>query len=209
MENSVIISAPSEPQHIKARFLFAHGAGADMSSDFMQEVAEGLSAYGIEVIRFNFPYMQQRQLDGKKRPPDRMPKLTECFRHHIEKYQQKGIPLYIGGKSMGGRVASLVLEDSVAKAAVVFGFPFHAPGKDVKGRIDHLSDLQKGMMILQGSRDTMGTYEEVNIYKLSDKIEFFWLADGDHSLKPRKKSGFFYRDHMQKAIASAAYFMLK
>lgn len=201
----MIVDSVTHPQ---ARFLFAHGAGAAMDSEFMQQVTHGLNKHNIEVVRFNFDYMQRRAEDGKKRPPDRMPKLLQCFQEQIEQLPADDIPLFIGGKSMGGRVSSLMLEQTDALASVVFGFPFHAPGKPVKDRIDHLHQLAKPMLILQGSRDTMGAKQEVAEYPLSDKIRFYWLEDGDHSLKPRKASGFDYDQHMQQAIQAAADFML-
>ncbi len=201
----MIVDSCEQP---KARFLFAHGAGAPMDSDFMQQVAEGLAALGIEVVRFNFDYMQLRAQDGKKRPPDRMPKLQQCFHTQIAQLPQDGLPLFIGGKSMGGRVSSLIVEQTDAQAAIVFGFPFHAPGKPVKDRIEHLAALDKPMLVLQGTRDTMGTQEEVSHYQLSKHIQLFWLEDGDHSLKPRKASGFDYQQHLEKAIQHAANFML-
>lgn len=192
-------------------YVFAHGAGADKNSDFMQQVSDGLAKQGIRVVRFNFPYMEKRLQDGKKRPPDRAPKLIDAY---IKVIAELDCPVVIGGKSMGGRMASLLVSDERAaeldiKGVACLGFPFHAPGKEPGTRIDHLVDMVKPLLIVQGSRDVMGTKEEVADYRISDQVELCWLEDGNHDLKPRIKSGFTHEEHIQTAIEAVAGFVKK
>ena len=194
-------------------FVFAHGAGAGADSDFMQEVSEGLAQQGIRVARFNFGYMAKRLEDGKRRPPDRQPKLLA---HFVEQLQSLGRPAVIGGKSMGGRMASLLAanvdgcdpdEGALIKGVACLGYPFHPNGKPDKLRIDHFPAVDKPLLILQGSRDSMGTRDEVAGYDLPDHIQWCWLEDGNHDLKPRKASGFSHKQHLATAVAQLTGFI--
>ncbi|GAK86992.1 predicted hydrolase of the alpha/beta-hydrolase fold [Vibrio ponticus] len=168
-------------------FVFAHGAGAGMDHAFMQQVAAGLAEKGIQVIRFNFPYMVKRAEDGKKRPPDRAPKLLEAFEQVIAEYAEQ--PIVIGGKSMGGRMASLLADNPHVAGIACLGYPFHPPGKPEKYKGEHLANLAKPCLILQGERDTFGKREEFIDFALADCVQVEFIADGDHSFKPRKSSG--------------------
>jgi len=168
-------------------FVFAHGAGAGMEHAFMQHVALGLAEKGIQVVRFNFPYMVKRSEDGKKRPPDRAPKLLEAFEQIIAEYADQ--PIVIGGKSMGGRMASLLAENPLVAGIACLGYPFHPPGKPEKYKGEHLAALTKPCLILQGERDTFGKREEFEHFSLSQIITVEFIPDGDHSFKPRKSSG--------------------
>lgn len=185
----------------KATMVLAHGAGAGMGSDFMVAFAEGLASRDIETILFNFPYMQKRAEDGKKRPPDRAPKLLECYRQVLDSVSNNG-PLFIGGKSMGGRIASMLLaeDNGVADGLVLLGYPFAPPGKPEKLRVDHFPDIQKPTLILQGERDVFGGRPFVESLSLPDNFEVTWLPDGDHSFKPRKASGSTEQGNWQLAI---------
>ncbi|RDV27568.1 alpha/beta fold hydrolase [Alteromonas aestuariivivens] len=195
-------------QNPLARLIFAHGAGAGMDSPFMQQMADLLGERGIEVVRFNFPYMQTIAETGKRRPPDRMPRLLEHFQQVIsEMAQRQPLATFVGGKSMGGRAATLLVEQADVKGAVVMGYPFHPPGKPEKLRTEHLVSLSKPLLVLQGERDTFGRREEVQQYPLASSIETHFLADGDHSLKPRKASGFDYTQHLAEAADRAVHFM--
>jgi len=187
--------------------VLAHGAGAPMDSPFMATVAAGLGAHGIRVVRFEFPYMARRRSDGRKAPPDRAPILLETWRELIAGLGPAS-RLVIGGKSMGGRMASLVADETGVAGLLVFGFPFHAPGKDAAGRIGHMAELKTPTLIVQGTRDALGSREEVAGYALSPAITLRWIEDGDHSLKPRKASGLGYDDAMAQAIQAAADFVL-
>ena len=159
-----------------------------MDSDFMNAIAERVAARGFEVIRFEFDYMAKRREDGKRRGPDRSPKLVARFE---EAMAGVGPPreLVIGGKSMGGRIASMIADEAGVAGLLCLGYPFHPPGKPTNLRTAHLADLRTPTRIVQGTRDRFGTREEVAGYALSNAIELVWIEDGDHSLKPRKKSG--------------------
>ncbi|TDF77726.1 alpha/beta family hydrolase [Pseudomonas sp. H9] len=180
--------------------ILAHGAGAPMDSAFMEEMAQRLAAQGLGVLRFEFPYMAQRRLDGGKRPPNPQAKLLECWR---EVYQQVRPlvtgTLAIGGKSMGGRMASLLADELGADALVCLGYPFYAAGKPEKPRVAHLAELKTPTLIVQGERDALGNRQAVEGYVLSPAIELCWLEAGDHDLKPLKASGFSHSDHLQTA----------
>lgn len=188
-----------------ATLLLAHGAGAPMDSPFMELLAKSLAAKGLAVARFEFPYMAQRWTEGRKRPPDRMPQLLESFRMRCE-----GIdgPLFIGGKSMGGRVASMVADVVKPQGLVCFGYPFHPPGKPEKTRTDHLETLSTPALILQGTRDPLGKPDEVAGYTLSSAIEVHWLESGDHDFKPLRSSGLTQLDLIEAAALAAVRFCL-
>lgn len=170
------------------RLLLAHGAGAPMDSPFMNTIADSIAAAGIQVVRFEFEYMAKRREDGTRRGPDRAPKLIARFE---EALSLVGPPaeVIIGGKSMGGRIASMIADEVGAAGVVCLGYPFHPPGKTERLRTAHLETLKTPTLIVQGTRDRLGTEEEVATYALSPSIELAWMGDGDHSFKPRKKSG--------------------
>ncbi|WP_293267587.1 alpha/beta family hydrolase [Neptunomonas sp.] len=184
---------------ILGRLLLAHGAGAGMESDFLIDVSQYLAGCGLQVIRFEFPYMQKRRLDGKRRPPDRADKLLIAYKEVINEFSGEE-PLFLAGKSMGGRIASMVMEDTQARACFVFGYPFHAAGKLLTTRIDHMHRLSKPLHIFQGERDSMGTRGEVIEYPLPPAVRMHWLVDGNHDLKPRKVSGFTQQGHMRSSM---------
>lgn len=195
-------------------FILAHGAGAPMDSDFMNEVSEAFSEHGISVVRFEFPYMQERRETGKKRPPDRAPKLLACWKEVIDQYAATNTPLFIGGKSMGGRMATMVASDlnvqsteGAVKGCVCFGYPYHAPGKPEKVRNEHFSDAKVPILILQGARDAFGTQEEVTNYPSFERVSLHWLNDGNHDLKPRKVSGTTHKANIEEAVNVAAGWM--
>ncbi len=193
------------PDDTAATVVLAHGAGAPADSDFMVEVAQGLTARGLRCVRFEFPYMAKRRDDGKRRPPDRQAVLLETWHDVIAKV---GNPesMIIGGKSMGGRMASLVADECGVAGLIGLGFPFHTPGKEPGNRLDHLAALATPTLLVQGTRDALGNREEVTGYDLSPAITIHWIEDGDHSLKPRKKSGLSYRDAMADTIGAIARF---
>ena len=196
------------PETAPIRFLFAHGAGAPMDSPFMETIAKGLAGFGIQVIRFEFPYMHRRRSEGINPPPNKEHVLLDCWREHIAAWRDKG-PLAIGGKSLGGRMASLIADKQQVNGLVCLGYPFHPPGKPERLRTEHLAQLKSPTLIVQGTRDTLGNEEEVANYHLSPAIEVSWLQDGDHSFKPRKKSGFTEESHLQIATAAVAGFLLR
>ena len=174
----------------------------------MQRVAEGVAASGVRVIRFEFPYMQRRRETGKRGAPDPPRVLMQSFRDAIEEAGgSRG--LVIGGKSMGGRIASMVADDAGVLGLVCLGYPFHPPGKLEKTRTSHLESLRTPTLILQGTRDSFGSLEDVRGYKLSKAIQIEWLEDGDHSFKPRVRSGRTEADNVRAAVALAAEFIAR
>jgi len=176
----------------KPTFLFAHGAGAGMDSDWMQQMAGLVEKQGINVVRFDFPYMRLIKQTGRRRPPDRMPKLIAAFETVIDSLADCE-KLIVGGKSMGGRVASLLAcqpqWQSKLAGVICLGFPFHPPAKPEKYKGEHLATMAIPTLLLQGERDSMGSRDELSRYQLSEKIELHFMPDGDHSFKPRVKSG--------------------
>ena len=166
----------------------AHGAGAPMDSDWMNTVAAALADKGLRVVRFEFPYMAERRQTGKKKPPNPQRILLDTWQAVIDDLGPEN--LVIGGKSMGGRMASLIADDAGVKGLVCMGYPFHPPGKPEKLRTEHLAALKTPALMCQGERDPFGTRDDVASYTLSRKIKLHWAPDGDHGLKPRKKSGF-------------------
>ncbi|WP_193944695.1 alpha/beta family hydrolase [Photobacterium frigidiphilum] len=205
-----LVDGPKCDEEAIATFLFAHGAGAGMDHEFMTAIAQGIAAHSIRVIRFNFPYMIKRQEDGKKRPPDRQPKLLLDLQHHIDQFADG--KLVIGGKSMGGRMASLIVSDvanespdvencaAKVQGVACLGFPFHPPGKPENFRGEHLKVATLPTLILQGERDTFGTRPEVEGWQYADSVSVKFLPDGDHSLKPRKKSGYTEQENREKTV---------
>ena len=186
------------PRDAPVSLVLAHGAGASMDSPFMAHIADGLGTRGLRVARFEFPYMAARRRDGKKRPPDRAPVLLESWRAEIAKLG--GSDLAIGGKSLGGRMASLIADEIGARALICLGYPFHPPGRPEKLRTEHLESLDTPSLILQGERDPLGTRDEVAGYSLSPAIRVAWCPDGDHSFKPRKASGRSQEDNWDLAV---------
>jgi predicted alpha/beta-hydrolase family hydrolase len=175
------------PDTSRITIAMAHGAGAPMDSEFMQVFAESLGNLDIRVVRFEFPYMAKRREDGRRRPPDRAPALLDVWRNIAAELDPDG--LVVAGKSMGGRIASMIADEVGAAGLICVGYPFHPPGKPDKLRTEHLETLMTPALILQGERDPFGRREEVGGYALSKSIAVEFLPDGDHDLKPRKASG--------------------
>ena len=194
------------PEDARVTILLAHGAGAPMDSASMNAAAKALAAAEFRVARFEFGYMAARR-HGERKPPPRAETLNPEYIEALEDLGPTDGPLIIGGKSMGGRVASMVADPLFSARRIAgllcLGYPFHPPDKPAQLRTKHLAGLETPALIVQGTRDEFGTREEVPGYTLSKRIEIFWLEDGDHDLKPRKAvSGFSADDHL-KAMAAA------
>ena len=179
-------------------FIFAHGAGAGMTHPFMESMARAIAKGGIHVVRFNFPYMEKHLTDGRKRPPDRAPILLDVYREVIDDFYSD-VPIFIGGKSMGGRMASLIAEKAEVSGLICLGFPFHPPGKPENFKGDHLQSLSIPSLIIQGERDTFGKRAEFEHFDLSKTIQTQFITDGDHSFKPRKSSGLTEHENLLRA----------
>lgn len=191
------------------RFLCAHGAGAGMETAFLQAVANLLAERGIATYRFEFAYMAGRRTGGSRRPPPKAERLVDEYRAAVDAMPH-GRPLLIGGKSMGGRVASLIAEDLHATSRIAalacLGYPFHPPGKPEQLRTAHLRELTCPALIVQGERDPFGSRAEIGGYGLSSAIRFHWASDGDHDLGPRGGSGFTRRGNLAAAADAVAAF---
>ena len=190
--------------------ILAHGAGASRHSEYMQYFAQQLAHQGVQVGRFNFPYMIKAIETKRRRPPDRAPQLLDAWQEIIERVRKRldsNQRLAIGGKSMGGRIASMSTHHDGVDALVCLGYPFHPPAKKDTLRTEHFSDIKVPTMILQGERDSFGTREEVRRYRLPRKIKMRWLNDGDHSFKPRKRSGVTQTENWDTAIESIIGFL--
>ena len=200
-----------------AHLLFAHGAGAGSQHPFMLSLANALNASGVHVWLFDFAYMAQAKAEGKRRPPPRLPKLEVEYLNAIA-YVQAQIgtdSLWIGGKSMGGRVAchalnTLTLAEPNPNSAqsiigaTIIGYPFHPVGKPDSLRLAVLQSAISPIFICQGERDTFGTRAEIETYQYPDNVQVEYLFDGDHSLKPRKASGMSQEQHILDAAMAIA-----
>jgi predicted alpha/beta-hydrolase family hydrolase len=198
MDQDFLIDGPA---NAALTILLAHGAGAPMDSTSMNAATAALVVEGFRVARLEFGYMAARRTSGTRKPPPKAEKLIPEYRAAVARLGATG-PLIIGGKSMGGRVASMVADDLLSRGAITgllcLGYPFHPPGKPENLRTQHLTELKTPTLICQGTRDEFGTREEVAGYALSGNIRILWLEDGDHDLKPRKTlSGFSTADHLK------------
>src|SRR5512141_1152234 len=196
------------PSRAPLTLVLAHGAGAPMDSAFMNTVAAGIAKEGFRVVRFEFPYMHARR-EGKRKPPDRTPILEASWHDAIREAAGKQGPgtVAIGGKSMGGRIASMVADEAGVAGLVCLGYPFHPPGQPEKLRVAHLEKLRTPALFLQGERDAFGTRDEILGYSLSKRIRILYLPDGDHSFKPRAASGRTEQQTVEEAVAEAAGFL--
>lgn len=193
------------PRKAKWTIALAHGAGAGMDTPFMNAFASALAASGCRVARFEFPYMASQRTTGKKKPPDREPILRATWLKVVEMLGPKN--LVIGGKSMGGRIASLIADEAKVAGLVCLGYPFHPTGKPDRLRVEHLQTITTPALILQGTRDPFGSQEEVGGYRLSRSVQVHWLEDGDHNFTPRKASGWTEQQNWTEAIARIETFL--
>jgi predicted alpha/beta-hydrolase family hydrolase len=181
-----------------------------MDSPFMHLLAGGLAECGWRVVRFEFPYMARARATGQRHAPDRQPVLLGSWREQVAALAADG-PLFIGGKSMGGRMASVLLDElafsSTVRACLCFGYPFHPPGKPERLRTEHLLAMRSPCLIVQGERDSFGRRADVERYGLPASIRMAWIPDGDHSFKPTKRSGRDHTSNLALAVAAADQFM--
>ena len=167
-----------------AAFILAHGAGGGQMSAFMVEAARGLSSRNITTATFDFPY-----ITAGRKVPDRAPVLEQAWREAIEAAQSRvgGLPLFIGGKSMGGRIASHVAAQGsvgVLKGLVFFGYPLHPPGRPEQRRDAHLPAIREPMLFVQGGRDSFGGGEEIRaLLPRLQRATLHEIEGGDHSFR--------------------------
>lgn len=184
--------------------VLAPGAGADMRAEFMEVFAKGFAARGARVVRFNFAYAEQ----GRK-SPDRQPVLEDTYRAVVEHVRASMSPkkLVLGGKSMGGRIASHIAASGTEVDGLVFlGYPLHPPGRPDRLRDAHLYDIKAPMLFVEGTRDSfcpLETLERVRA-KIAAPNDLYVVDDGDHSLKVRKSSGRSTPEAWEEAITAVA-----
>jgi uncharacterized protein len=193
------------PKVAQWRVALTHGAGAGMDTPFMNAFAEGISGDELRVARFEFPYMTEVRRTGLKRPPDRESVLRETWLTVVATLGSER--LVIGGKSMGGRIASLVADEANVAGLVRLGYPFHPTGKPDKLRVEHLKTIRTPTLILQGTHDPFGSREQVEKYVLSSAVSVCWLEDGNHDFTPRTSSGRTTAENRREAIAAVVGFV--
>jgi len=170
--------------------LLAHGAGADMNAATLTTVADALAAAKVPSLRFNFPYRA-----AGRRAPDRAPVLEAAVREAAEELSGRTkLPverLVFAGRSMGGRIGSVVAADTGALGLVLLGYPLHPPGKPAQLRVEHFTRLRMPALFVSGTRDAFGTPAELKqqTKKLKGPVSFHWVESGDHGFKPLKSSG--------------------
>ncbi len=169
------------PEDSDVTVVLAHGAGVPMDAPFMNTFADGIAERGFRVARFEFPYMQRQRAEGKRFPPSPTPVLVERYLAVVGALGG-GAGLVIGGKSLGGRIATLIANQVQAKGVVCLGYPFHPPEKPDNVRIEYLKNISAPTLILQGAEDPFGAPDEVAGYDLPDNVKITWLDGGDHHL---------------------------
>jgi predicted alpha/beta-hydrolase family hydrolase len=192
---SALAYRASEDRRVHAALVLAHGAGAGQESGFMVQFAGGLASKGVDVLTFNFLYTEQH-----RHVPDRTEKLEACYRAAVAAaggYRPfGGDAVFIGGKSMGGRIATHLAAAAGSDAAagginglVLLGYPLHPPGKPEQLRAAHLAKIRVPMLIVQGSRDPFGTPAELQpvLDDLAADVTLHVVENGDHSLAPPKR----------------------
>nr|WP_282446657.1 alpha/beta fold hydrolase [Shewanella sp. 1CM18E] len=188
--------------------VLTHGAGANMHHEFMTAMANGLASGNTVVARFNFPYMRANAIDGKRRPPDRAPKLIADYALQLTILKQQFQPkrVFLVGKSMGGRMSAILAETVLVDGVVCLGYPF-IPLNGGEPRLEPIERCLAPIMVIQGERDKFGHKGLVETWPIMDKVQLQWLTDGDHSFKPRKSSGTTLEANLEQAIASARQFI--
>jgi predicted alpha/beta-hydrolase family hydrolase len=197
------------PADAPATLVLAHGAGAAMDSRFMNAFAEALAERGLQTVRFEFGYMAARRRGEGRKPPPRAETLKGEYRDVVAALDAR--PLFIGGKSMGGRVASMIADALYAAGRIAglvcLGYPFHPPAKPERLRTAHLETLAAPALICQGTRDPFGTRAEAEAYALAPAIRVHWLPDGDHDFRPMKGSPATAKSNLASAADAVAAFM--
>lgn len=190
------------------RLLIAHGAGAGQHSLYMSRLRDALAEQGVQTLAVEFSYMQRAQLEGRRIPPPPIDHLVEELSRWCDILTHpQGGTLWLGGKSLGGRVASLLATRERAAGLVLCGYPFHPPRKPEKLRLAHWPRIACPTLVVQGSRDPFGSRDEVAHYELAGQRQLHWLEDGDHDWKPRRRSGRTQAELIEDGAAVIATFM--
>ena len=188
MDNSPLKIRRALPEKAEALLILAHGAGAGMDSLFMRTFQENLARLGVQIVEFDFSYI----LTGRKTPSHKNRLMAE-WRTVIEKETANGnqMPVFIGGKSMGGRIAGYIFPEYPYLSGLIFlGYPLHAPGKPEKLRAEHLFLIQKPMLFVSGTRDRLAQLELLQnvVQRLGKCATLYSVENGDHSLQVPKRA---------------------
>ena len=190
-EPTACLAADAAPgAQASALLVLAHGAGAGQRHPFMVRTARGLATRGIDVVTFDFPYMHS----GRK-VPDKAPVLEQAFQDAITaaRGMSHAVRVFIGGKSMGGRMATHLAAAAVPDVAgvIALGYPLHPPGRPDQLRVSHLPSIRIPILIVQGERDTFGTPDELgpHIARIPGRATLHVVAGGDHSLAVSGRKG--------------------
>ncbi|SFH59818.1 alpha/beta fold hydrolase [Planctomicrobium piriforme] len=197
------------PKKAKTCVVLAHGAGESFDSTFLSYFAEGLGALRHRVVRFDFPYMAERSTLGRKRPPDKEEVLCATWHEVLKQLPFDKEKIVIGGKSMGGRIATLVADECQVAGVVCLGYPFHPTGRPEKLRVEHLADLKTQTLIVQGEIDPFGSREEVAGYTLSEAIRLHWVPEGDHSYNVKRGSDRAHEQNLKNAMRAVEEFLFE
>lgn len=192
------------------RLLIAHGAGAGQDSVFLEQLRHALAEAGVQTLAMEFAYLQQMRREARRRPPPRIDRLVDELARWCDTVSHNDLPpLWVGGKSMGGRAASLLTARDAAAGLVLCGYPFHPAGKPDTLRLSHWPLIGCPTIVVQGTRDPFGNQDEVSGYSLPDGVALHWLEDGDHDWKPRRSSGRVQLDLIQEGAEAIASFMAR
>lgn len=195
------------PDNTEALYIFAHGAGAGMEHSFMEAASVCLANEGVGTFRFNFPYSEK-----KLKRPDPSPILLETFRSAVQTAKQysNDLPLFAGGKSMGGRMSSMASASEKKlegiKGLIFFGFPLHAPGKPSSDRAEHLYNVRIPMLFLQGTRDKLADLDLLTpvVNNLGKTAKMHIIEGADHSFNMLKSIGRTNKDVLEELARTAA-----
>lgn len=198
-----------------ATLILAHGAGAPADSPFMESLAAALAVAGVASVRFDFAYMERRRADGRKRPPDRQEILLSRFRAVVRQIrEERGGRVFVGGKSMGGRMATYLAAEpdmsGLLAGCVCFGYPFHPPGRPEQWRIHQFDRFHCPVLIVQGTRDPFGKREEVIECPalVGPNARIHWLEGGNHDLVPLARQPETHESLIAQAATAAAAFIM-
>jgi len=190
------------------RLLMTHGAGAGQDSPMLRGLRHALAGEGVQTLAFEFAYLQQMRREGRRRPPPQVDRLVEELAQWCDSVSHTDLPKpWFGGKSLGGRVASLLAARDTARGLVLCGYPFHPPGKPERLRLAHWPLLACPTLVVQGARDPFGSRDEVAGYALPGSVRFHWLEEGDHDWKPRRAGGSTQAQLIDEAAAAIVAFM--
>jgi len=195
------------PRKAKTCLVLAHGAGESSNSTFLSYFAENLAQKHHRVVRFDFPYMARRSIDGRKRPPDPESVLCETWKSVVDSLPYEN--LIIGGKSLGGRIATLVADELQVAGVVCLGYPFHPTGRPEKLRVEPLQSISTPTLIVQGEIDPFGARAEVESYSLAGSVRVHWVPEGDHSYNVKRGSDRTHDQNFKNALRSVEEFLFE